>query len=84
MRLVPSPEFIEPPGEKNVVKRKQRAQNYGKEKKKTRHPQGAEGRFSLLAGRALAHQFQFHRPHELFGVDGFGLAVAVGIHRKES
>ena len=84
MRLVPSPEFIEPPGEKNVVKRKQRAQNYGKEKKKTRHAQGAEGRFSLLAGRPLAHQFQIQGAQKLLGIDRFRLAVGVRIHRKES
>jgi hypothetical protein len=75
--------FVEASQVEDVVKRQQRAQDYGEEKNETRSAQSAVGRARLLQDRTPVYQFKLKHAYGIFWIGRFMLA-AVGIHRKES
>jgi hypothetical protein len=82
--VVAAPKLIHAAGCKSEVSRGERAQNHKKKKEKADRAQAAAAGAGLFPPGALLHHFDFQHAQRMFGIDRFGLAAAVGIHRKES
>ena len=84
MRAIVRTYLLEAAGGKEEIERKKDGENDDEEKEEARGPPTITPGAGLLARGPLLHHFQLHHAQEHFRVGWFGLALAIGIHRKES